>query len=572
MRRLSLLFLLTALGFAGFAAEKPLTVSTTIDFLDYVFYDMPKGEAVYPLEHFEQRIAGMKAGGIDRIYLRVNVCGLTLYPSRVCSVYGEKGGFHRDESGRMHPSARQLIDTLAAYDPLAETIRLGKKHGLEVWAWESLWDDAATVLAVDERDPAFAESGRYPLMDPYFREHPEGYARRDPRLVLSEAAIAAARAKTVATIRLAARKTNRPNRLDGESIRIYTSADNRTYAPYTGPARFRFGRTADGRTSLVIDQLAIRAPYLKLVHAEPLPADHNYAFVLAGTGRNPDCRLFDPDGAEIPAAVGVRTAKEKAAPETVPVNFAGAGAFAWDYGDRQLGFALGGDEAGNRPYLLGYAEFAVPATMKHKLARFAELTKYPFDGFMFNLRSHSAVVNGEEYGYNPELRDLYRRRYGKDIWRDEIDRRLLNELRADALDGFLAGCKQAAARRPLAFSGVANDGKPCRNYMADFSKHLGLPWHYAKWFRAGIVDHIVMIGDDFVPELQAAAAGRAVGIGVFFEMAAEARAKFKDFPDALKKAAARPEITEVELYETLELSKHPEIYRAILEAKKLRTP
>lgn len=548
---------------AATAAAGPLRVGTTIDFLDYVFEDTKPDEAFYSLERYERRIAELAAGGIDRIYLRVNVCGLTLYPTGAGVIYGEQGGFHRLPAHRR--GARNLIATLKEYDPLKETIRLGRKYGLEVWCWESLWDDAATWVT-DEPAGELAQYGCYPLMDPYFRAHPEGYAMRDPRLIPSGEAVRAARSRTVAKLEIVSeRPSPKPPRVKPENVMLYSSADNRAYIRYDGPQRVRVEVLPDRRSKLVVDQLALQGPYVKLVHREALPADGDFTFVVTQKSAGTNCRLFDAAGAIIPSSIGQQIMSNATA-EASPLNFAGIGDFAWDYAGRQLGFLVGGDDSVEARYLLGYAEFAVPETRRHKLAKFEELARYGFDGYLFNLRSHSGVGNPDEYGYNPALRALYQQRYGKDIWRDEIDRKLLNELRAEAIDGFLADCKKMIGARPLYFSGVANDGKKSANGMTVASKRIGLPWHYAKWFETGTVDGIVMLGDDFVPELKAAAGARPVKIGIFYELLHNKGS----FPDFIRQVAARPELDEVELYEAMVLSFDPSRFDLIKEAKRLR--
>ncbi|MGE4490111.1 MAG: hypothetical protein AB7E95_11275 [Kiritimatiellales bacterium] len=557
MRKLLLLAsLCCALGVL--AAEKPLTVSTTIDFLDYVFYDMPKGSSVYPLEHYEKRIAEMAAGGIDRIYLRVNVCGLTLYPSKVCTRYGDRGRFH--DKQQYPGQVDNLIQTLNAYDPLRETIRLGKKYNLEVWAWENLWDDAATVVTASGKvDPTTGKSIDFPLIDPFFEDFPQGYAMRR---VLPADEIAAARNRTIGALEIVSdQPRNFPARVTAEKLRILTSENNRAYTPYAEPFVLKTEKLPDGRWKLTVSGLKIKAPYIKLAFVSPQPKDEKYVFVFAAPGLD-QCRIFDTAGARIPAEMGYCLENRKEA-ENSALLFNTIGNWAWDHQNRQLGFALGGSDDGK--YLLGFAEFAVPKTMRHKVARFEELTKYNFDGFMFNLRSHSPA--GSNYGFNPELRELYLKRYGKDILKDSFDRKKLNELRADAIDEFLSNCKKLTGGRPLYFSAISNE-RPTTN-TATAAWNYGVPFHYAKWFAESSVDGVVMINGDFRAEIQKAAAGKPISIGVFREMAFGP--KGYNFESDLMAIGADHGIAEVELYETLVLNKTPAKFETIKKAKALRT-
>ncbi len=543
------------------AAEKPLTVSTTIDFLDYVFYDMPSGSSVYPLEHWEKRIAEMAAGGIDRIYLRVNVCGLTLYPSKVCVRYGERGRFH---DKKLYPGqVDNLIRTLDAYDPLKETIRLGKKYNLEVWAWESLWDDAAAGAAVTANemvDPTTGKAIEYPLMDPFFEEFPQGYSMRRS---LPADEVAAARKREIGGLEIISdQPRNLPVRITTDSLRILSSEDNRQYTPYTGSFTLKTEKLSDGCWKLAISGLKIKASYIKLAFSTPQPEDGKYVFIFGAPGLD-KCRVFDTAGARIPAEMGYCVENRRDA-ENSALMFSETGNWAWDHQSRQLGFAIGASDTGK--YLLGFAEFAVPETMRHKVARFAELTQYNFDGFMFNLRSHSRS-GGNNYGFNPELRELYRKRYGKDIWNDSYDRKKLNELRADAIDEFLFNCKKLTGGRPLYFSAISNE-RPTTHSAGDAWRY-GVPFHYAKWFAAGSVDGVVMIDGDFRDEIQKAAADKPVSIGVFREMAFPG--KGYNFESDIMAIGADREIAEAELYETLELTKKPAYFEMIKKAKELRS-
>ena len=120
------------------ASDGPI-FSSTIDFLDYAFYDKIGAPDRLTLEAYEQRIREMAEGGLAKIYLRVNANGLTIYPTSLSKQYGTDGDYHWfDVRG-----ARRFIATLKEYDPVAETIRLGHKYGMEVWCWESVFDDSS---------------------------------------------------------------------------------------------------------------------------------------------------------------------------------------------------------------------------------------------------------------------------------------------------------------------------------------------------------------------------------------------------------------------------------------------
>ena len=88
----SLLVIIAAITGAQLAAAP--RVATTVDFLDYAFFDSLGAADHYELSAWEQRIRELADAGISKIYLRVNVCGLTLYPTKFSAIYGANGAWH----------------------------------------------------------------------------------------------------------------------------------------------------------------------------------------------------------------------------------------------------------------------------------------------------------------------------------------------------------------------------------------------------------------------------------------------------------------------------------------------
>ena len=119
-------------------AEQKFVLATTLDFTGWGWWDeKDRHPDYYPLEILETRIKELAEVGIGKIYLRVSVRGLSLYPSKVTKQYGEDDLFHWQDPQR----SRRLIATLQKYDPCREIIRLGHKYGMQVWAWESIFED-----------------------------------------------------------------------------------------------------------------------------------------------------------------------------------------------------------------------------------------------------------------------------------------------------------------------------------------------------------------------------------------------------------------------------------------------
>jgi len=90
---------------AGEAAA-PL-VSTTIDFLDYCFYKTDPDTGYFTEQQYEEVIRAVSEAGFAKIYLRVDVCGVTLYPTTAGKQYAGAGATHTEtEENRMPTNSR----------------------------------------------------------------------------------------------------------------------------------------------------------------------------------------------------------------------------------------------------------------------------------------------------------------------------------------------------------------------------------------------------------------------------------------------------------------------------------
>ncbi len=545
---------------AAFGADNKPSISSTIDFLDYVFYDVKDGnKEYYPLEVYEQRIREMAEGGLDKIYLRVNVCGLTLYPTKFSAIYGANGAWHWN----VPAESKRLINTLAKYDPLAETIRLGHKYGLEVWCWESLFDEGAGTMN-DPTEEFIAAGGGddcRPLLDPYYRKVPQCQAMRNPALVADQKKIveinAAARKYPLAKIVLTdVEKMNVPVKITADEVMIYTSPDNRNYTRYEKPFKFSSGRNEAGFNYVVIDGLSITDPYVKLVH--PVYKDDRWSIaVRRARGQGV---IYNTRGEKVNSVWSTVFAPE-AKPET-PLDFANFASAGWDYKHYQAGFIIGEPEE-QSAYYLGIAEFNQPEAMEHRLNKFSELVKYDFDGFMFNVRTHSAIADPENYGYNPAVIEKFRARFGREPGVSDSDRAAVFQIRAEGIADFFKNCKAMTNGRPIYLSGLENaaSGKPANT---SYQKKLGpLPWLYERYFDDKSIDGVIMIGTDFRDQLLPIIGDRDVKLGVFREMGFPPRGY--DFAKDISTLKKDPQLDEVELYETMVLSFNPSLYREILK-------
>lgn len=558
--------LAAAVMLTGFSLGAAPKFATTIDFLDYVFYDTSDGNAeYYPLEVYEQRLRELAEGGFSKIYLRVNVCGLTLYPTRVSAMYGEDGLLHWDGGVKL---AERLANTLKRYDVCAETIRLGKKYGMEVWAWDSLWDDSAYPFDRDKCPPEYLEvfdrNQGMPLLDPWFRRNPSGFAMVNPRFTSPQKEIERrtreARRLPVGRIEMInapGDDSARPVRVGADEVVVMVSRDNITYTPYKGKYRVTSGKNSAGANYLAIDGLKISEPYVKIAHRTNYQ-DQNFSLVLRDA-RN-QCAVYNTDGERISAVWAGRFNTTDLA--AGGFNFNNFEPFAWDYEGYQAAFVTG-DVDGNR-YFTGVPEYLVPAARDHKLARFAELARYPFDGFMWNIRSHSFGFDPDRYGFNPEVRDAFLKRHGVDIWKDDFDHDALYALRAEGIADFFRLCKERAGGRPIWLSGLpADPGSYSKNDVPPMVRQFTrLPWLYKRYFADGSIDGVVMLGIDFSDYFtDEITGGKPVKLGVFREMGFPPEGY--DYVADMKALKQNQRLDEAELYESMVFSFAPEMFKEL---------
>ena len=549
-------------------AGERLVVGTTIDFLDYCF-ESNEPEGYLTLATYEKYIRQMAEGGIRKIYLRVNACGSPNYPTLVSERYGTHGRFHWYSMA----ASLKFQKTLDTYDNLAETIRLGHKYGMEVWAWDSLNDDGG-VRMLTAVPPEYAEAAKRlnncPLMEPAYLTHPEWQAQRKPGYGKSpaEAASINAKARRLPIVRVVMRDTgnvkaaeaNKPFnsfRIKEEEIELYTSEDNVRYTRYAGPVKMRGYRDGKGVLCCELSGFSLKGPYFKLAH--PIYADAKWS--IAVRNRMGDCFVYNSDGEEV-EHVWAQLTDPSAGKENTSFSFDTFIPTGWDYKHYQLGFALGCFDVEDGPqYYGGFTEFAVPDALAFRLRKFSEIANYPFDGFMINIRTHSIhnlCPGGDprQFGYNPEVRQKTVARCGKDPLTDDSAYETMQQVRAEAVADYLKGCKTLVGTRPLYLSGPSPKGKHSDRYQHPYGD---LPWLYGRYFADGSVDGVMMIGSDFREELTPEVLqGRKVKLGVFREML---------FPPAgydlgkdLEALRNDPQIDEVELYETLVLTRKPQLY------------
>ena len=520
-------------------------VSTTIDFLDYCFFKTDAETGYFTEAQYEEVIRKVAEAGFAKVYLRVDVCGLTLYPTTAGKQYAGDG---RD------PGSTYLVNTLAKYDPAAKTIEFGHKYGLQVWAWDTLFDDEATMVWTGDKDDGRKERfGEYPLKDPFLVQNPQFQWELDPRIDAKQQALAdlPGRNEPITAIRITS-DTDRKCRASAGDFDIFVSADNRTYRKYEGGQRL--GGTDTKPPILLLDGLRIPEPYIKLVFAENWPADNS--FTISG---DPESFVELRYGGTWHKAVADYRAQNEP-PEQGGFDFV-AGRFAWDFKNRAMGI---GKFAPEQRRYYGIAEIAYPEVRAHKLAKLRELAAYKFDGFAYSIRSHTLGPGPQNYGFNDVTCDAFKKRHGKDIRSEEFDRKAWLNLRAEAVNSYLAEAGKLLHPRPLYMDYPRQEkGAP---YIRTYG---GVPFQADAWVRDKAVAGIRMLG--FAGDKP---------IALPFKGSEHVRlVRFVDnwsvppadgFRANLRRWLADPALHEIEFYETLLYTPKPE-YLAIVREELARS-
>ena len=555
MKKLALMISAVCCGVT--AAAAPL-ISTTIDFLDYVF-EYRGDKNYFPLEEYDRILRELAEGGVKKIYLRVNVCGTTHYPSKVSALYGENDAIH----WQILRGSLLLVETYKHYNPLVETIRIGHKYGMQVWAWESLFDDAGVQLQEIPKgtDPRWVEAWKrcdgWALLDPFYRSNMDALAECDPKVRLSDEKIAEinrdARRHPISRIVFTNRQKYNPCRLAAEDLMILVSSDNKTYRKLDKPFNFTVSTTPEGFNRFEITGIEISEPYIKIASRNRFG---KYPFSLVLVEQRGQGELYDVTGRKVASVWSWTEGPDGSGmADFIRLRTLPAGI---DHATRQFAIMVG--ETTVPRYFYGMAEFNVPKAMKHKVDRFAELAEYPFDGFMFNIRCHSPHNTPERYGYNPEVRAKYLERHGKDIWREAADVDKLFAIRAEGVADFFKNCKACSGGRPIYLSGPKN---PDMGPRAHYGRIFGpLPWLYKRYFTDGSIDGVIMIGDEFPDYFSnEITGGKPIVLGVFREMLYQKGGY--NFKADIERLSADPRIKEVELYESRVLNLNPEYFSVI---------
>lgn len=560
-----------------YAGDKAM-LSTTMDFLDIVFYSPISRElGYYPLEHYEKAIKNLADAGFKKVYIR-NCIGLTFYNTKVRAKYSRENIAH---FAAMPDEAAWLENTINKYDPLAETIRLCHKYGMEAWAHDNYHEEVGSLCTATSNPEA--PTGFYPLCDPFYIKHPEYLAmirpsKKHPSPEQAEKINRSVSGKRVGKIvAVSDIPSEYPLRINKNNLHIYYSNDNVNWTRYEKEFLFESSRSTDKYNSLTISNLDIAAKYVKLTPTETFPYDGKYSYIINNYSKG--CKVYDTEGKRLIVQWGSTWGQQKhknAVTDALFLDYS-IGNHAWDANSLGLGFGVGLPRPYGESYRRGWAELHIPAVMEHRLKAFAELAAYDFDGFCFSSRTHSVYFdrNPDLFGFNREVREKFMERYGEDIWSSQFkDLKKLQAFRAEALDEYLAQCKKIAGKRPIyaavpATSPSVRKNRPNGVWWNSFGS---MPYNYEKWVENGSVDGLIMHGWCNPAEFKALKEKYGIKISLFHKVETHIKFPPAEREAHLKDILSLDGLDEVELYESCLISDHPQHLKIIRSAVDHKDP
>ncbi|MCX6992965.1 MAG: hypothetical protein NT011_07460 [Kiritimatiellaeota bacterium] len=512
-------------GSSGFANvdqapdKKTMKISSTMDFLDHCYEETDPKVGYFTEAQLEKVFIDLKNIGVDKINYRVNACGLQHYNT----THGKK--FAGD--GRI--GCENLARTLEKYDPCQLSIELGKKYGIEVFAWDSLGDDNPARFVyqgghyvwwslwticrpgsqskmifgneplVDTQENLAKIYGAFPMLDPYYLKNKAASMRYDPKTVSEKVSVKNSRLPATRIV-IDSYYTNKlPCKITKDDLSVYVSDENSVYKKYEGDFSLKIENESPVR--LVLDGLNIPEKYACLIWKKA--RGDIFTMALKGSALKSGARVYSGDK-EITTCWTYTRSGHPAGNEalfsldfsSVTLNaelpYKDSRNYAWDYRNVCIGYCKGvadyfesKEHNFTREYRLGVPEYANAKLMEYKVAKFKDLAKYAWDGFTINLRTHNPHSEADKLGFGLENRDKFLKKYGVDVYQtDNYDKKAWNDLRAEPIDEFLSRIRQETGNRPLYMN------VPARH--ADNYAYLGawdsLQWHPDVWLKAKSVD------------------------------------------------------------------------------------
>ena len=120
-------------------------------FIAVDFYDLiwQQTERIFSLDDMDALFRKYAEHGIDAVLWRLSVCGKLLYHTRTpdrCAVRGEPGSLQH-----------RAFEVMQQYDPAEAAVTMGRKYGIEVYFWLTVFDEAGySVLSEYESSISLA--------------------------------------------------------------------------------------------------------------------------------------------------------------------------------------------------------------------------------------------------------------------------------------------------------------------------------------------------------------------------------------------------------------------------------
>ncbi len=557
----SLLALLSLAGIAVAQEDAPVhraRFATVFTFLDAVF----DSDREWHRGDVEETLKMAKSLGVERLYWRVDAGGTMVYPSKVAGAYQWDG--RGEKSSKLVTSIRNLGDPLQVFAEVA------KAQGIEFYAWYPIRDRNSTSNSYNPHHPgeaeAYAATGRYAVLSPFYGANPQWNMER------KQGDGSGVTIPTVTALKLTT--SDRSQVFDSERFVIWESEDNLRYRRVADS--WEVTREEGENETLVyrVSGLEISQPWIKIAQREHGKGDFHggvvddWISVQDGTGHewHPYPWLVSSD--TLPE-FGEGRYPYKSASRAADVRHD----VPWDTITKLRFDSSGGSIALYTPamqperYLLGYPCFAYPEVRQHELAVIRELLERPIDGIALCLRTHVRSNRGEDYGFNPPVREAYRKRYGVEVDSPEFDPEKFAILQGEIYTGLLReisavvrenGRKLVAMYEPEPELGLEWQAGQMSPWW-DLGK---VRWPWQQWAKEGMVDQLLVFTTGFnlpwderlhryLKEVRQQASGTEISL--FYDPDyAPHRQDPKAYQAMVRSAMAADELDEVNVFEYVE--------------------
>jgi len=539
------------------ASDDLARLATVITYQDFIWFT---GRAV-TREDIEREVQRCADLGFKRFYLRIDCAGSMLFDTKVGTPYRWDG---------LLPAADYYAESLKNIpDPISIFANKAKSLGLEIYIHYPIRDRNATELAYNPKNPDEAELykkvGRWYYLSDFLRDNPQFNLER------RQGDVDFAKTPPPVISRIELFPAQEDFSVTPKDISIWESTDNLTYSEVKDGWTIRSGEK-DGRRFYAVEGLMIKAPWVKIAQKNHKAwsfwgdPDFDWVRVYDEKGKVVDPSYFYSDQGDKPAVGEARiTLQDKRRAK----NVRGTPWNTWQgFRFNELGFSLSMFTPGYPPdrYLMGSPCFAYSEVREQEYKVIEELLSYPIDGVLIDMRTHTRGIKPELYGFNPPIAEAYKQRYGVDPRTSEYDRKKLEIIMGEFHTTLLAGISERVRAQGKKL--VAEIEPPSETGI-DWMPGNPPPWwdlgelHYdwPKWSEEKLVDMLMVMTSGFsVPwdarlrEYVADVRTRSgLPVSVFYDPTfSTSPQSFKAF---LKKARADANVSEVNIFEFIELDK-----------------